>query len=68
MYDNANSFSTLGDVFRTDKMFNYYATVTRKLTDHFWLGLQYVHTDDNSNIAAFKYTRNIYGVVLTGQF
>jgi tetratricopeptide (TPR) repeat protein len=68
LYDNANSFSPGGDVLRTDKVFNYYATVMRKLTDHFSLGLQYVHTDDNSNIASFKYKRNIYGLVLTGQF
>ena len=68
LYDNANSFSPGGAVFRTDKLYNYYATVMRRLTDHFALGLQYVHTDDNSNIAAFKYKRNIYGLVLTGQF
>jgi len=68
LYDNANSFSPGGDVFRTDKLYNYYATVMRRLTDHFSLGFQYVHTDDNSNIAAFKYKRNIYGLVLTGQF
>jgi hypothetical protein len=68
MYDNASSFSPGGDVLRTDKVFNYYATATRKLTDHLWLGIQYVHTDDNSNIDAFTYTRNIYGVVLMGQF
>ena len=52
----------------TDKVFNYYATAMRQLTDHFSLGLQYVHTDDNSNVAAFQYKRNIYGLVLTGQF
>ena len=68
LYDNANSFSPGGAVFRTDKVYNYYATVMRQLTDHFSLGLQYVHTDDNSNIAAFQYKRNIYGLVLTGQF
>src|SRR5437867_356614 len=68
LYDNANSFSPLGDVFREDKVYNYSATAMRRLTDHFSLGLQYVHTDDNSNIAAFKYKRNIYGLVLTGQF
>src|SRR3989442_11761338 len=68
LYDNANSFSPGGAVFRTDKLYNYYATVMRQLTDHFALGLQYVHTDDNSNIAAFKYKRNIYGLCLTGQF
>ncbi len=68
LYDNANSFSPLGDVFREDKLYNYYATAMRRLTDHFSLGFQYVHTDDNSNIAAFKYKRNIYGLVLTGQF
>jgi tetratricopeptide (TPR) repeat protein len=68
LYDNASSFSPGGSVLRTDKVFNYYATATWKLTDHLWLGLQYVHTDDNSNIDAFTYTRNIYGVVLTGQF
>jgi hypothetical protein len=68
LYDNANSFSPGGDIFREDKVYNYYATAMRRLTDHFSLGLQYVHTDDNSNIAAFKYKRNIYGLVLTGQF
>jgi len=68
LYDNANSFSPGGAVFRTDKVYNYYATVMRQLTDHFSLGFQYVHTDDNSNIAAFQYKRNIYGLVLTGQF
>ena len=68
LYDNANSFSPLGDVFREDKVYNYYATAMRRLTEHFSLGFQYVHTDDNSNIAAFKYKRNIYGLVLTGQF
>jgi tetratricopeptide (TPR) repeat protein len=68
LYDNANSFSPGGAVFRTDKLYNYYATAMRQLTDHFSLGLQYVHTDDNSNIASFKYKRNIYGLVLTGQF
>ena len=68
LYDNANSFSPGGAAFRTDKIFNYYATAMRKLTDHFSLGLQYVHTDDNSNVAVFKYKRNIYGLVLMGQF
>jgi tetratricopeptide (TPR) repeat protein len=68
LYDNANSFSPGGDIFREDKVYNYYATAMRQLTEHFSLGLQYVHTDDNSNIAAFKYKRNIYGLVLTGQF
>jgi len=68
LYDNANSFSPGGDVFREDKLYNYYATAMRQLTEHFSLGIQYVHTDDNSNIAAFKYKRNTYGLVLTGQF
>jgi tetratricopeptide (TPR) repeat protein len=68
LYDNANSFSPGGVVFRTDRVYNYYATAMRQLTDHFSLGLQYVHTDDNSNVAAFQYKRNIYGLVLTGQF
>src|SRR2546426_8533395 len=68
LYYNANSFSPGGGVFPEGKGYYYYATAMRGLTDHFSLGLQYVHTDDNSNIAAFKYKRNIYGLVLTGQF
>ena len=67
-YDSANSFSPGGRVFRNDKIYNYYATVTRKLTDSFSLAFQYVHTYGDSNLVVFNYRRNIYGLVLTGQF
>lgn len=67
-YDNANSFSPGGTVFRSDKIYNYYATVTRKLTDNFSLAFQYLHTYGDSNLVVFNYRRNIYGLVLTGQF
>lgn len=68
LYNSANSFSPGGAVVRSDKIYNYYATATRKLTDNFSLAVQYMHIYDDSNLVVFNYRRNIYGLVLTGQF
>jgi Flp pilus assembly protein TadD len=67
-YTSANSFSPNGAVFRRDKVYNYYVTMTRPLTDHFAVSFQYVHTYEDSNVAAFNFRRNIFGLALTGQF
>lgn len=67
-YQNANSFSPGGDVFRKDQVYNYYLTATRPLTEHVALSFQYVHMYEDSNVAAFNFRRNIFGLALTGQF
>ena len=67
-YDSANSFSSGGDVFRMDQVYTYTVTASRQVAERLALALQYLHTRAESNVAAFDYNRNIYAVILTGQF
>ncbi|HEX9741488.1 MAG TPA: hypothetical protein VGA17_01705, partial [Nitrospiraceae bacterium] len=67
-YRNANSFSPGGAVFRKDQVYTYSLTVSRPLMEHVSVAFQYIHMYEDSNVAAFNFRRNIFGLSLTGQF
>ncbi|HEX9743143.1 MAG TPA: tetratricopeptide repeat protein [Nitrospiraceae bacterium] len=67
-YRNANSFSPNGAVFRKDQVYTYSLTVSRPLMEHVSVAFQYIHMYEDSNVAAFNFRRNIFGLSLTGQF
>jgi len=67
-YRNANSFSPGGAVFRKDQVYTYSLTVSRPLMEHVSVAFQYIHMYEDSNVAAFNFRRNVFGLSLTGQF
>jgi tetratricopeptide (TPR) repeat protein len=67
-YANPNSFSTDGITRRRDNIYSTTVALSRDLTEHFTLTLQYAYTRDDSNIDVFQYVRNIYTISLGAQF
>jgi tetratricopeptide (TPR) repeat protein len=67
-YDNPNSFSFTGTTVRKDNVYLLTGTVVQDLNAWLWLAFQYSYTRDESNIAAFDYTRNIVSFTLGGGF
>lgn len=67
-YQNANSFSPNGTVFRKDRIYTYSLTVSRPVLEHLSVAFQYLHMYEDSNVAAFNFRRNVFGLSLTGQF
>jgi tetratricopeptide (TPR) repeat protein len=67
-YDHPNSFSLDGMTRRHDDIYIFTGSVSRNLTENLALTFQYTYTRDQNNIPVFDYSRNIYSLVLTGQF
>ncbi|HEU4683350.1 MAG TPA: tetratricopeptide repeat protein [Nitrospira sp.] len=67
-YSNANSFSFTGTTVRHDNVYLFTLTGVRELRSWLWLAFQWSYTRDQSNIAAFDYTRNIISLTLGGAF
>ncbi len=67
-YRNANSFSFSGTTVREDNVYALTGSVVRDLQSWLWLGFQYSFTRDQSNVAAFDYTRHIVSLTLGGAF
>ncbi len=67
-YTNPNSFSADGRTRRRDNIYAATAALSRDLTEHFTLPIQYAYTRDDSNLDVFQYTRSVTTVVLSASF
>lgn len=67
-YRNANSFSFSGTTVREDNIYALTGSIVRDLQSWLWVGFQYSYTRDQSNVAAFDYTRHIVSLTLGGAF
>ena len=74
-YDNPNFFSTDptnpalgGRTVRRDDIYMVTAGLSRLITQHLFLGVQYSYTRDKANISLFNYERMVYSISLSGSF
>jgi len=44
------------------------AGLSRLITQHLFLGVQYSYTRDKANISLFNYERMVYSITLSGSF
>ena len=74
-YDNPNFFSTDptnpalgGRTVRRDDIYMVTAGLSRSITQHLFLGVQYSYTRDKANISLFNYERMVYSHHVERQF
>ena len=74
-YDNPNFFSTDptnpalgGRTVRRDDIYMDTAGLSRPITQHLFLSVQYSYTRDKANISLFNYERMVYSITLSGSF
>ena len=51
-----------------DDIYMVTAGLSRPITQHLFLGVQYSYTRDKANISLFNYERMVYSITLNGSF
>jgi Flp pilus assembly protein TadD len=67
-YLNPNTNSVNGLIKRRDNVYAFTGALTRSLTSHFSVSLQYSYTRDECNLDVFDYNRSIMGILFSGWF
>ena len=67
-YDNPSSFSQTGTTHRSDRIIFFTGALSRNITDHVSIALEYNYTRDKSNLTLFDYARNVYSITLNARF
>ncbi len=68
LYEDANILIDSSRVKRSDDRLALSVAIMHKLGDGLELDFEYKFTDNYSNISAYRYTRNIYSISITGTF